>query len=436
MKRIFIFAIVVLMVLSIVPTHTYADNEDFEVAYAFNPELIGAKGADVSMLLTIRNMGTTDITWIDVVINNTETYFQRWTGTIRPGSIRRLRYVIPFASSDLNVNRFLQVSMNNDVDTNNDGVKMFEFQLEGTEDIFGVDASRAPHSATYEPGDSITVEHDFTNLFETHAATDVITNTYLVKDGDKLVDRISVYQGDVFPSNTISDSFTHTFDEDDVGRVEAFYRIQFTMMGQEYVRESATMAFDVLRGYEIDFRADLTASPTEIYAGDLVTFEVNIHNDGSDVERFEIRNDEGGVMASTESLPAGSSGSVAISANIYESCDVSYIVIGYISGDHISKETNSVRITVREPETATPEPTMTPNPTGATAPTPTVTTEETTKPADTPVTDEVKPAATKEEAAGQGSENRKELRTLIVLLIVVALILLVLVGVLVYMRKK
>ncbi len=438
MKRLFVFLLAFVIIFSILPTNqTYAANEDFDVAYNFSPELVGSKGADVHLTLTIRNTGSTNITWIDVVINTTTTYYQRWTGTITPGSTRRLSYIVPFESSDLEKNKILQVSMNNDMDTNNDGVKMFNFEIHGTEYIFDVDVSKTPDRSEYRPGDMIHIAHDFTNLFESHAATEVITTTYMARAGDHVCDNISIYHGSVFPGSTITDEFTYVFSEDDTGHIEVFYRIQYIMMGKEYMREAVTMEFDVLPPYIIDMHTDLTATPTEIDSGDTVTFQLYILNTGSDIDRIEVRNGEGGIVAFIESLAAGASGTIPLSVNIHENCDVSYVVVAYIGEDHLSVETNNVYITVRDPVTATPDEILisTPTPTINNPPSPDATPDNTEVIGSLEPTNEVMESIVSVDGSNKDYSGIN-LAFLLVLLIVVLLILVGLVVLLVYLRRK
>lgn len=385
MKKYLLFVLSVVVILStiILPTTSFADDDDFEVTYSFSPQLVGSLGAEVKLTLEVTNTGSTDINWVDVGVNNTTPYGQRWTGTINPGTSRTVVFLIPFESTDLNVDRYLQVSMSNDVANNPNGLKMFNFQLQGTNDIFNVSSSISPVKSQYQPGDTITITHTFTNLIETHAATGTSSTTFLGIGTGHIYNHPTINHGNVFPTGTVSNSFVYTLQESDIGHVKAFYSLEFKMMGKDYTLEQSTVEFDVIPLPDINYNANLSASPTEINPGDTVTFTINLQNTSSAaIDNFEIRNAEGGVMASTESLPAGASGSVQLSANINESTDVSYVVVGRIGTRNATKETNIVHITVRDPQTPTPAPTAVP---ATPVPTPTIEVTPTNSPTLVPV---------------------------------------------------
>jgi hypothetical protein len=377
MKKYLLFALLAVIILTtiILQTTSYADDSDFEVTYDFSPQLVGSLGAEIKLTLEVTNTGSTDINWIDVVVNNTTPFSERSTITINPGTSKTLVYSIPFTDSDLNVDRILQVSMSNDVANKPNGVKMFNFQIQGTDDIFDVSASISPVKSQYQSGDTITVTHTFTNLISTHATTETTSTAFIAVDTNHVYDHPTITHGNVFPGNTISNSFVYTLQEADIGHVKAYYSMKFKLMGKEYNFEASTIEFDVVPRPKIKFNANLSASPNKINPGDTVTFTVNLQiTSSTTIDNFEIRNAEGGVMASTESLAAGASRTVQLSANIAESTNVSYVVVGRMGSRNATKQTNTVQITVRKPPTPTPDPTPIPvTPTPTAKPTPTAT---------------------------------------------------------------
>ena len=351
---IILFSLVLIIIFAI-PITSYAADDDFEVSYSFSPNPLGKAGGDVQLRLTIRNTGTTNITWVDVVINTASAYNRHWSATITPGSSRTVTYIVPFGSSDVNKEKLLQVSMNNNITANPDGVKMFRFEIDGSDNIISINSTISPARTVYHPGDTVTVSYSVRNNSTTHAITDVealssITRTdpfYMlwIKSNDF---------GNVFPGAQKSDSFSYTFTDSNIGmmNLEAGWTFRYSggrnSVGKLFMRVNVEEEEP-----DVDFTTHLTANPIEIDAGDTVRFHVTMNNIGDDrIATFEIRNSEGGLEASTESMASGASGSVNIDVPIHESTNVSYVVIGKKSGVNVSKETNSVRITVRDPEAA------------------------------------------------------------------------------------
>ncbi|MCK5129094.1 MAG: hypothetical protein KAQ68_04540, partial [Clostridiales bacterium] len=361
--KLLVLALVVLLMVSIFPTTAIATNSDFDVEYEFNPEIVPFKGGNVQMVLQVENKGTTNITWVDVVVNTAAPYSERWTGTIVPGAIRTISFWIPFAEDDLNIQKILQVSMNNNITANPDGVKMFTFELEGKINIFAHTFSVTPVKTSYEHTDTIEITHNFTNSITTHAATNARTQLFIRVNGDVEMVTSVLSHGMVFPGMEISRVMTFDLSEFSAGDFHITSNIKFDMMGESYSLSANSVEFTINEP-EFDFTAVLSAEPTEIAAGETVEFTVALSNNGdSAIDTFEIRNAEGGLIAATESMPAGGSGSVPTSASIHENTDVSYVVIAKIGEHNDSMETNTVHIVVVEPtEEPTATPTETPEP--------------------------------------------------------------------------
>ncbi len=364
-KIISIILFIALFSIIISPINAAAANDDFDVEYSFSPEVVGFKGADVQLVLKIENTGSTDITWIDVVINTETTYTQRWTGTITPGSVRTISFLVHFGENDLDEDKILQVSMNNNSSANPDGLKMFNFQIDSITTFVGRTINISPLVSSYEIGDTVQVTYTFTNLITTHALINARTRLYVRVAGEVHSTSELINHGNIFPGDSVTHVITFVLDESYIGTMNITSNIACTLMGEDY---SLSQSFNVFTleapEPDIGFSANLTAEPTEIESGETVMFYVNLENTGSDtITTYEIRNSEGGLMASTESMPSGGSGTVPLSAQIYETSDISYVVIAY-SGDYYeTEETNSVHITVVDPEPDTPVPTDTPSPT-------------------------------------------------------------------------
>lgn len=377
MKRIAYFLVFVLLLIFILPAVSVsASIDDFDIEYSITPEIVGYKGADIQVRIRVQNEGSTDITGIRVGVTTMEGYSEDSGGTIAPGTTTPwLLFEVPFESADLGIDKLLTVAIENDGDDDyRDGTQVRTFRVEGTHDIFETTSSKFPNQGHYLVGETVTLTYSFRNTFTEHAATDaqaLMNFTY----GDP-ADTITVTEsyGVIMPGETVTISMTHTFTESDVGTCHVSYNLNYSMMEYDYEDTASAFLIDVRTPEpDINFNCLLTTDKTEIEVGEEVAFTVAMENTGVDDLRFEVRNSEGGLMASTEALSPGESGYIVLFANIYETTDVSFVVVGYAGTYYESKETNVVRITVVEPaETPTPSPTeeTTPEPTEESTPQP------------------------------------------------------------------
>jgi len=320
-------------------------------------------GGESQLVLTIRNTGPTDITWVDVVINTASTYNQHWAATIRPGTSRTVTYIVPFSRDDVNKSKILQVSMNNNSTANPDGLKHFTFEMEGNNDFLYVTGSINPAQSVYQVGDTVTITPSYRNNSPTHAVTNLQAQLKVVRGPGDVANAGSPYtRSSLFPRASDSNRVSYTFTEDDIGPVDIYSYLQFRYSGAtnfEQVRlmrmtvEPAEADFDV---YIFTFDTHLNANTTLINSGDNVKFFVELRNTGSiTIETFEIKNSDGELEASTESMAPGESGTVTIEKNIFSTTDMSFFVTAKIAEDSGTQETNSVLITVREESDTAPE---------------------------------------------------------------------------------
>lgn len=390
MKKIayfFVFVMLFVFVIPVVPVSASID--DFDIDYSITPEIVGYKGADIQVRIKVHNEGSTDITGIRVGVTTMAGYSQDRVSTIAAGTTTPwLLYVVPFQSDDLGIDKLLTVAIENDGDGDyRDGTQVRTFRVEGTHDIFEVSSSKSPDYGYYLVGETVTLTYSFRNTFTEHAATnaDALIN-FTYGDSSDTITTTDSY-GVVMPGETVSISMTHTFTESDIGTCHVSYNLNYTMMGFDYTDAATTFLLDVRSPEpDIDFNCLLTADKTEIEAGEEVVFTVGMENTGGDSLTFEVRNSEGGLMDSTEALSPGESGHITTSVDIYETTDVSYVVVGYAGTYYESKETNVVRITVVEPEespTLTPTEETTPEPTEESTPTATTAQEPSPTPQDT-----------------------------------------------------
>ena len=337
------------------PATSLADHDDFDISYTVAPTLAGYKGADINIQITVQNRGATNITWLDVSVTTVSPYNQHWTGTIAPGASRSLSFIVHFTTSDFDTDKLLYVKMNNDGDSESDGTQVRTFSVASTHDIFQKSWSISPDRDEYNVGDTVTITHTFRNTFTGNAATGFSAQSYLSKEPECIFTGPLVSPGMVMPGGTVSTSFTYTFTEAYVGHLRASYHIEYNMMGEHYDESAWTLDFDVAAPEpDIDFTASLSADHTTIDAGGTVHFTIDINNRGDDIDRFVILYGTGGVASETEAMPSGGSGFVTLTDRLYDSADVRYYVLGYVGDSHVPIATNTVHITVREPEESAP----------------------------------------------------------------------------------
>lgn len=376
-KTAYFFVFIMLFIFTITALPVSASIDDFDIDYSITPEVVGYKGADIQVRIKVHNEGSADITGIRVGVTTMAGYSQDRVGTIAPGtSTPWLLFVVPFDSEDLGIDKLLTVAIENDGDGDyRDGTQVRTFRVEGTHDIFEVTSSKSPDHGYYLVGETVTVTYSFCNTFTEHAATnaDALINFTYGEPADTITATDSY--GIIMPGETVSISMLHTFTESDIGTCHVSYNLNYKMMGYDYTEAATTFLLDVRSPEpDIDFNCLLTTDKTEIEAGEEVAFTVAMENMGSDSLSFEVRDSEGGLVVSTEALRTGESGYVTTFAHIYETTDISYVVIGYAGTYNESKETNVVRITVVEPEespTPTPTDEVTPDPTEEATPDPT-----------------------------------------------------------------
>ncbi len=345
-KLLLILIAAVLLSGILTPGIALADDDDFDVRFEISPQDVGFWGGIADVIVTVTNTGETNITWIEVRINNERPYTGDWTGTIPPGESRTISFSPRFATADLETPRILQVSMNNNATANPDGVKMMNFQVGEITNIFDASCTVSPVQAVYRPGETVNVTHSFTNNVETHAALNVQSTITMMIGSRSIYDGVAIDHGDVFPGQTVTSSFRYTFEEDDEGIVNVYYRLNFSLMDQAYDLQDFTKQFEV-RSISPAFSAALYAEPLTVAAGDSVTFRIAIGNTGdSAISRFEVTDLGGATVAEADGLPAGGAGSVTLSLPVYETGDFSYVVVGSTGTSSRSLETNTVHVTV------------------------------------------------------------------------------------------
>ena len=140
-------------------------------------------------------------------------------------------------------------------------------------------------------------------------------------------------------------------------------------------------------GMELEFTANLSASDTEIVAGESVNFTVHVVNIGDyDIDQFEIRTMRGGVIATYGKVENLESADIPFSLKINVTGEFAYQF--RVTGIKVSLTetviTNAVTITITAPPAPTPEPAPAPTQQPTPEPTPAPTQQPTPEPTLTP----------------------------------------------------
>lgn len=352
-KFMFFLSILILLVFLFLPITVFSDNSDFDVSYSFSPDEIGYGGGETNLNLTVRNTGPTNIIWVDVEIDTTPAFSRRWNVIIPPGYLNSTIFAnIPFTPSDLNAQKHLRVSMNNNKVASPDGIKSFGFALDSTDSFFDINSNYAPSSSTFKPDDIVNLTHIFENNSTSSDITGLTSNIEIRKVGGGSNFGPMVSHGTLSPGAYADNDMTYTFKEEDVGTVKFFYHTTFNYMAYGYTESKKTKTVTVeANELDIDFDTRLTANPLEIDAGDVVHFTVLLDNIGDDlISEFEIKNSDGMHLASTQHLSSGDYRAITFDTNINETSDIFFEVIAKEGGVNVSKVTNSVHIIVQSTE--------------------------------------------------------------------------------------
>ncbi|MBT3318479.1 MAG: hypothetical protein HN948_08730 [Clostridia bacterium] len=347
---------IALIVLMLPPGVSIAANEDFEVTFEFIPEEVGDPGGEPRLQFVVTNNGTTDITWVRVDINTSAGFYMVWDHVIRPGDSSGTVSLVPFAPEDLNVEKTILFSMNNNSTANPDGIQINKFTLTNIhkEDMVRVSGRISPSKSEYYFGEEVQVTYEFENITSAqlvNVETRILVFGNMEGPGEHMVDTGYIAQ----PNLSRGDSTTHRVsfeltDEAD-GGIAAYYFIIFEYCEVSFTLSDALIRKNVVERIPvIEFDASLNADPTAVLAGEDVNFEVTIHNTGGDaIESFDIVDSEGVTVAGLEGLEPGDAGTSSFTKAFDETTLVYYKVIGR-TGEHSAQvDTNSVIITIEAP---------------------------------------------------------------------------------------
>lgn len=212
--------VLLLLLIGLTPGPALAADSDFEVSFSPFPVCLGYKGGEVEMIFRVSNVGATDITWVNVVVNTEAGYSHRWNVTIRPGMMRELEVDVPYSRRDLEKDRIIQISMNNNMTANPDGIKTFRLNVDFIDPLLGVSATRSPSRSTYKVGNTLTITHNYTNR-ATGLATTVGSDIRIVV-GSRVLH--SVHEAvTLMAGQTKQAAFRYTFTQEAAGEVRVIH---------------------------------------------------------------------------------------------------------------------------------------------------------------------------------------------------------------------
>ena len=333
--------VLLLLLVGLSPGTALAADSDFEVEFRSVPMELGPNGGDADIRLVVRNLGATDITWFDVVVSSRAGFSQHYDIRIRPGDALLVALLVPLGAEDLDRTLFVQVSMNNNSSVNPDGVKTSRFFVHTLDPVLTVNATVSPHRASYEVGDTVTVEYRYSP--HSTAGSIQVRNNITISAGshvrERLEQEVSVPSGE--PQ---TESFRYTFDEDDVGDLSIVHYATSAFAGESYVATGSVSL--AVEAPEPEFTAVLAASPAVITAGDPVTTRVRITNESDHTTNFVIYDTSRVRRGAIDNVPAGAVREFVEEIHPSASGDISYIVKGKIGSEADEKTTNAVAITV------------------------------------------------------------------------------------------
>lgn len=208
------------------------------MTYEFYPGGLGYLGGYVRLILHVTNEGATNIDKVTAVINLKAGFSQTWTGTIAPGEEKKIVFDdIHFTEDDVNVQRFLQVAINNDGDTNPDGVQMVSFTMPGAGTLFRLTYDLSPSGSTLHPGDTLSgdIYIDNTNTADGMILDNLNVTVTIELDGADNQYLPTHDYGSLGPGESVVHTFSYVLQETDVTeRLRVLCNVKCSLAGTNY----------------------------------------------------------------------------------------------------------------------------------------------------------------------------------------------------------
>lgn len=352
-------------------------DDNITIGVVFNTQTAGPKGGKIHISVTISNQTDKDITWVGFAVNTSEAYYEHWTGTdcVPAYCFRTHTLEVDFAAEDLDKDKFLVVSINNDGDANPDDVKTHTFSINSVDEVISVSASADPSHGPYRVGDTVFVTHRFASNVDLQAEDLVFQCILTNENGTRINDTGPITRTVLDAGESIGIPTNAALTNSDRDFVEASYALAYTYLNVRYGVNDITLTLPVDEALNPDFTAELSAPFYTADKGVVTELKLNIVNTGNQgFGSFYVEDPSGVHIANGDSLGPGETTDIMIPFLFYDydEWDMRYIVTGdYGYGEH-SEETNTIHMVCEDPNTPEPEETATSLPTEEAAPTETV----------------------------------------------------------------
>lgn len=359
----FMLVISMLAVFMFVFAQPASADDNITIGVVLHTQTAGPKGGRIKISVTISNQTDTDITWVDFAVNTSEPYYEHWVGTdcVPAYCFRTHTLEVDFTADDLNKDKFLVVSLNNDSDANPDEVKTHTFRVNSIDEVISISASVDPSHGPYRVGDTVFVTHRFVSNVDLEAQDLVFQCMLKNESGARINDTGPITRTVLGAGESIGIPANATLASSDRDFVEASYALAYTYLNVRYAVNNVTLTLPVDEALNPDFTAALSApfyTADKDVVTDLILNIVNTGNQG--FGSFYVEDPNGVLIATEDSLGVGGEIDIMIPFLFYEygEWDMRYIVTGdYGYGEH-TEETNTIHM-ICEAQ-STPEPDETP----------------------------------------------------------------------------
>ncbi|MEX1376877.1 MAG: hypothetical protein AB1Z23_05285 [Eubacteriales bacterium] len=346
-----LFFVPVVMALFSFPVVKAADSisvsGDWEVEYEIDDSSVTETGGNADVKVYVKNTSASNTIYyasIDLGAGLSSHFYQNDPILdLAPGLSVTLKYTVPISADDVGKSMNMWVAMSQGSLSDVDGIGV-------TQVVIG-------EPANYQFTGSITADKELVDKGDNVRITTTVRNT-----GNRTIDiEVIDMNSDIVGVSLLAPGAGISFNAQySVNNARTFScKVRACYPGtSSLIREINTNSVTVnIRVEEnIDFSTSLSADFTEIVPMTTVNFTVTMINSGDDtINTFEIRNTDGELVASTEGMTSGSSGSVNIPLEISESCDIKYSVKAIGDSTNVTKETNAIHITIVDADTTTAE---------------------------------------------------------------------------------
>jgi|GEM_PF-4219221 hypothetical protein len=288
MKKTLLILLILLLVFAAVPITAQGADSDFDVTYDLAFSSLPYKGGTMRITINVYNNGSSNITWVDAIVNLASPYYMdRWSGTITPGGHESINMYVPFKQTDLDKDVWLQVSMNNDIDTNPDGVWMRKIRVNSNDmPVFDRTLEVSPGSGSVYTDSTVQVSMEYTNATGSRQVKKLMSWAQVTFPGGRALDIPYEFHPDLIPTDTSVHTFDIPIRRNEVGLITVRTYYSYAVDGYSY--DITGEEFTIMVRPIIELTATLSAAPLTIDIGDEVNFSLTVENHGDSMEELNI----------------------------------------------------------------------------------------------------------------------------------------------------